>query len=119
MTIAASDGPWILELRVNDCDVWHMLEASRKPDTNLPVRFSLATNPETTYEGRVQEIAKRSEMAEGDRPTVRVIVFLGATQVTPLRAGSEVVARIDCGSRSLGYVWLHEAWNTVRFWVLF
>jgi len=29
------------------------------------------------------------------------------------------VAKIACGRRSLGYVWLHELWDTVRGWLVF
>jgi hypothetical protein len=35
------------------------------------------------------------------------------------RPGATVVARIHCGRRALGYVWLHEVWEFIQSRVLF
>jgi hypothetical protein len=34
--------------------------------------------------------------------------------VASFRPGATVVARIHCGRRSLGFVWLHEFWEAIR-----
>jgi hypothetical protein len=36
-----------------------------------------------------------------------------------VRAGARVTARIHCGSRSIGYVWLHDFIDFVRTSLLF
>jgi hypothetical protein len=58
------------------------------------------------------------------RPTVDVIVAFDKLQLEDadrreLRPGVSARAEIDCGRRSLGYVWLHDIWDTTLTWLRF
>ena len=58
------------------------------------------------------------------RPTVEVVVAFDKSELTDaarrdLRPGISARAEIDCGRRSLGYVWLHDLWDTTLTWLRF
>ncbi|MEX2186409.1 MAG: efflux RND transporter periplasmic adaptor subunit [Pirellulales bacterium] len=112
--IANVEGEWILELVVTDHDVRHVLAARETVDANLDVSFLLATDLQTIHHGRVDAIALAAESRDGESPSVRITVRVADADPAALKAGASVVARIDCGRRSLGYVWLHEAIDAVR-----
>jgi multidrug efflux pump subunit AcrA (membrane-fusion protein) len=112
--IADMAGEWELELEVADRDVQHLLAAQQDLGENATVRYLLATDLQTTYKGRVDRVSTSAEHREGESPTVRVTVRVLDTERSALKAGASVVARIECGQRSLGYVWLHDAIDAVR-----
>jgi hypothetical protein len=103
-----------LELVVTDRDVRHVLAARETADANLDVGFLLATDLQTIHHGRVEAIALAAESRDGESPSVRITVRVADADPAALKAGASVVARIDCGRRSLGYVWLHDAIDAVR-----
>lgn len=119
LAVADLDGPWRLVLQVADRDIQHVLHARRDWKSALPVRYRLAMHPENTYDGRVAEVSVRSEVIEGARQTVRVIVEIDSTNHKVFRPGAEAVANINCGQRSIGYVWIREIWETIQLHVLF
>ena len=54
-----------------------------------------------------------------DKASVLVTVGVDRNQIQGLRPGATVVAHIDCGRRSLGFVWFHGIWETLEKKVLF
>jgi hypothetical protein len=55
---------------------------------------------------------------------VLVRVALDTSELTDavqgdLRPGLSARAQIECGRRSIGYVWLHDVWDTVVGWLKF
>ena len=48
---------------------------------------------------------------------VRVITAFDRDQIDELWPGASVNARIHCGQRALGYVWLYELIETTRGWL--
>ena len=55
------------------------------------------------------------------RPTILAKVALDSPDVvaaaaSELRPGLSARAQIDCGRRSLGYVWFHDIWNAAVEW---
>ena len=130
LTIADLDGPWIIELRVPDDRIGHVLEAEdertrSKSDQQLAASFLLATEPGKSHVGKVEKISlaadtdKTPDKATGT--TVEVTVSFDRAQFPPdeLRQGATVVGKIHCGRRSLGYVWLHELWEAIQSHLLF
>jgi len=121
LSLADIEGGWLVELHVPDNKVGYVQEAWQKAiDNGTPqsVEFALAIDPGTTYLGTVQNIAARTSPREQAEPTVTVTVRLD--DPPPVRRpGARVIGNIDCGGRSLGFVWLHDAWNAIRRRVLF
>ncbi len=98
-------GPWRLELEVEEHRVGHILRAQReRNDPHLEVEFALATNIESTYHGKLDRLATRTNASEKKGSIVLAYVSLDADQLPVRRIGAEVRAKINCGKRSLGYV---------------
>ena len=119
LTVADLKGPWVLKMQVLDSEIGHVLEAHRQNQNPLPVSFLLLTDPGQTYQGTIEKIAATAETNEEGIPTVQVTVKLDHESITGLRPGASVLPQIDCGKRSLGYVWLRRLIETIQREVLF
>ncbi len=120
MTIADLDGPWVLELRIPDDRVGHVLEARRRWKRSLPVTFILATDPGLTYRGRLTRLAMATETQRTGPPAVLATVAIDPHQGRlQRRPGATVVGKISCGRRSLLYLGFHDLVDAVRRHVLF
>ena len=53
----------------------------------------------------------------GDLPPS--IIPIDRDEIPELVPGATVVAKVHCGRRSLGYVWLHDVIEAVQMWILF
>jgi hypothetical protein len=119
LTVADLDGPWILELRLPDHRAGHLLDAQKARGRDLAVSFILATDPNTRYRGRIDDVARTTELDESETPSLIVRVRFAENQIGLLRPGATVIAKIHCGRRSLGFVWFHELIEFVQSRVLF
>lgn len=119
MEIMDPNGPWQLELDVEEKRMGHILRAAeKKGDLDLPVEFILATSNELTYEGEVTEISTRANSSEESGSIVETYATFDKEDLPLLRIGAEVSAKIDCGQRSLFYVLFGDVVETTRryFW---
>ncbi len=119
MTVADVDGPWVLELEVPDHHIAHVTSARDEQQGKLEVTFILKTDPEAVYHGSVQRIGMTTVSDDRHQAHVQTVVAVERDQIRWLRSGASVVARIHCGRRPVGYVWLHDLIDAVRTWVLF
>ena len=121
LTVDDLAGPWVVELQVTDNRIGHVIDAQQQEKAELPATFILATEPGVNHDGRVARVALATETDKSTGSTVQVTVDFDRTSIPPeqLRPGATVVAKIHCGRRSLGYVWLHELWETIQSRVLF
>lgn len=117
MTVADTRGPWMLEVQVRDQDVGYVLAAQQAGGQPLAVRFFPATAPGRTYEGRLDTLAEIVEVDLHQQLSVTARVRVETAAIPHRLAGAGVVARIDCGQRPLGYVWLHDVIQAVRGWL--
>ena len=76
LTVADLKGPWVVEIRVPDDEIGHVLEARRQSGEDLPVEFLLATDPETTYAGKISRISLRTETDKEHGASVLVTVAI-------------------------------------------
>ncbi len=119
MRIAQLDGAWRLELSLPDRSISHLLRAMSKSDESLEVTFILASDPGTRYRGRVIEAANATQVDPTEGQHLLVIAEIDNSEVNWGRAGTEVQAKVDCGQRSIGYVWLHGVIEFIQSRVLF
>jgi hypothetical protein len=131
MEIADLEGPWQLELLMPEKRMGHIVEQQRQhPESPLRVEFKLASNPSATYYGTVTEIHNRAEVrsdsgsAGGMTSNLNTVAIKVAPDDLSLlppesRPGTECSARIDCGTRPLGYVLFYEVIAFVQKNVLF
>jgi multidrug efflux pump subunit AcrA (membrane-fusion protein) len=118
LTVADLAGPWELSLDVPDYRAGHVLAAA-KDRPAVPITFQLGTDPGAVRRGTVKFVSPATELSAEQVPAVRVTANLAEAFPAGQRPGATVVARVHCGRRSLGYVWLHEFWEAVRlrfFW---
>lgn len=119
MTVADLEGPWVLELRIADHRVAHVLAAREHIRPNLDVSFVLATEPGLGLWGELERVGMRTEVTEADGAFVLARVAIDSEHIPERLPGATVTAKIHCGRRALGYVWLHELIDAVRSWFLF
>lgn len=117
MTVANLQGPWQLELRIPDHRVAHVLTAQQQAGAELDVSFVLATEPGAQRRGTLTRLGMRTEVAEPDGAFVPALVKIDRNEIPELMPGATVTAKIDCGRRAVGYVWLHDLLDAVRSWL--
>ncbi|QDU82107.1 HlyD family secretion protein [Polystyrenella longa] len=105
LEVINENGPWHLEIEVEEDRYGHLVQAQKELNTEtLPVEFILATTPESTYEGEVQEIATRANTSSENTNILQVNIKIDESALPTVRMGSEVRVKINCGKKSLGYV---------------
>lgn len=114
LTVGDVDGPWLIEARLRERDLSELPSTTDGTPPSIAVRFTPAAQSGQTYHGRVTEIANVAEVNERGETTVRVTIALDQPPEAALRPGTTVLPRLDCGRRSLGYVWLRELWHALR-----
>ena len=122
-TVADTSGGWRLEAEVPQDRIGRVAEAREQSDEALPVRFRLAGETDQTYTGVVTSISTAAVVNTDDldqpSPPFEVKVDIDEADRVPARPGMTAQAKIYCGRRSLGYVWLHDIWETVYGWLVF
>ena len=119
MQVADLGGPWVLEIEVPDDRIGHVLAARDRLPSGLDVSFLLATEPGVAYHGKIEKVAMSTDVRPPEKANVLVTVAIDHDQIPRLRPGATVVSRIQCGRRSIGFVWFHSLWETIQKKVLF
>jgi multidrug efflux pump subunit AcrA (membrane-fusion protein) len=119
LTIGDLAGPWQLELRIPDRRVAQVLSAREQSGDELPVSFLLASDPARKHHGVLDRVGLRTEISEREGAFVLATVALNQDPIPNPMPGANVIAKIDCGRRALGYVWFHDLLDAVRRWLLF
>ena len=111
-------GRWVVELNIlEDRSGYVARRVAELPlGEKLTVDFVLATDPETRFTGTLRELSSRTDLtAKGH--VVRAIIDLDPTKPPPLRDGTQVNARLNCGQRSTGFVMFRELIEVVStYW---
>jgi multidrug efflux pump subunit AcrA (membrane-fusion protein) len=122
-TVADTNSGWHLETRVPQDRIGHVVTADKTVDQPLTVRFRLAGDHENIYSGHVVRIAETAVLDTAklgeELPDVRVDVAVDDKTLPAARPEMEAVVRVNCGPRSIGYVWLHDAWDNIYSWLAF
>lgn len=122
MQVVDPSGPWEIELRIPDRNVRHVLAAQAEVHDEpggVPVRFLFRMSPKTTYSAKLRAVNLATELDQNGELSTRATVTLNPKEIPDLRPGSSVIAKIDCGRRSLGYVWLRELLEFLQTRVFF
>lgn len=119
LTVADTQGPWVLELQVPDRRIGDVLAARQDLEPELEVSFVLATEPGVRHAGKIKRVSMSAEVEDEEGSMVLVTVAVDRGELPVLRPGATVVAKIDCGRHPLGYVWFHEVIKFVQTRILF
>ena len=101
MVVVDVDGPWQLELDVNDNNIGHVVAAA-KSGKQLDVEFILAADPDRTFQGKVVGIGNATELTADQTQVIPLQVEFDSKDLDIRQAGSGVSAKVVCGRTSLG-----------------
>jgi multidrug efflux pump subunit AcrA (membrane-fusion protein) len=125
VTVADLSSPWQLELAVPDDRLGYVLAAQKELQPDLPVRFRLGSEERAEHTGRIAEVCQTANLSAENTsrptPTILTKVSLDSPDLITslggeLRPGVSARAQIECGRRSIGYVWLHDIWDAAVEW---
>ncbi|QDU98986.1 HlyD family secretion protein [Lignipirellula cremea] len=119
LSVADEAGPWQLEVYLPEADVGHLQTARTDSVQPLPVDFLAVTEPAKEHRGVLQQVDAHAQLYDDHGHAVRVLVKIDRTDLPDTPAGATVRARIQCGERSIGYVWLHRLVGFLYSRVLF
>ena len=122
-TVADTSAGWRLLAQVPQERIGHLVSAQGKGSDPLASRFRLAGETEKTFAGHVESISTAAVLDTAglnqESPAFEVKIAVDESELPLARPGMNAEVRILCGRRSLGYVWLHDIWETVYSWVVF
>ena len=116
MTLVAPDTTWSIELEIPERRLGYLIEQLNQEEAHPRVRFTLASHPGRQYEGRIRSVDLKLDVYSDQGNSALAIVEFDSSQIpeTLRRSGTRVHAQIDCGTRSIGFVWFHEFFETVQ-----
>jgi hypothetical protein len=117
LQIADIHGEWHLKVEVPDREAGH-IKREYEQDSNLKVRFRIASDPDQEYIGTIIRISESTRISASNDSVWVIYVAFDQSQV-PLRFGSNVLVQFDCGIQPTWYVWLRPLWENMRrrFWL--
>ena len=122
-TIADTTAGWRLLAEVPQDRIGQVVAAQQEHGSELAVRFRLSGDTENTYAGHIASISTSAVLdtagLDQESPAFEVVVAVDDASLLAARPGMSAQARIHCGRRSLGYLWLHDIYETVFSWWVF
>ncbi|WP_436715695.1 HlyD family efflux transporter periplasmic adaptor subunit [Roseiconus lacunae] len=116
LTVAKLDGEWQIEIKIPEREFGNLIQAY-EIGSPLTVRCTTSDGAANAFEGALIDVSRRADVdVSGNvHSLARVSVPVRATHW--LRPGMQLHCKIDCGERSVGYVWFHEIYETTRSWL--
>jgi biotin carboxyl carrier protein len=113
-------GDWELEIRIPGDQMKSIKKARHEIKQDLDVDFIQMANPGRTLHGTVVGAQETTDVRGDESGTVVVRVKINKADlgVEPQK-GAGISARIDCGKRSLGYVWFRPIIELVQSTLVF
>jgi len=116
MEVADLTQPLHLEVRMPDKRMGHLDKRIKQVDEpSLPVRYVLATHPDEPMQAQLprQEIQLRAQVDAEQGSTVKMRAIPDRVELDKRspRPGAKVIANVQCGKRSAGFVLFHEVYE--------
>ena len=119
MTLATTDGPWVVEVLLSDRRAGHLRDAQLRQHQPLDVTYILATNPGKKLHGKLQQMGGANVVDQQEGLALPLTIEIDEADIKQSRPGAKVIAKIHCGQAPIGYVWLHEIFEFIQTRVLF
>lgn len=116
LQIADEAGAWELRFSVPERQLGYVLAANHAFQSDQQpqsVVFFFEAEPAKRFTSKIESIGNSTTMNEQLGPVGLIVAPATAGDYTN-RHGARVIADINCGRRSLGYVWLHQWIDSVR-----
>jgi multidrug efflux pump subunit AcrA (membrane-fusion protein) len=120
LSIVDPTGDWELEVRLPEQRLGHVLAARNESRADLPVSFIVAADPYHERNGRIRDVHLAADVRDDEEGnTVLIKADLEDKNIPGLNSGGEVRAKVHCGTKPLGYVWLHDIYEFLETQVFF
>ncbi len=119
MTVEEPQGDWELEVQMGEDRMGFINDARDAFGDALTVKYITATNPGVTHVGTIKDIHKSAEVRGEEGNTVLLRVAIDKHDLSDLRSGAAVTAKVHCGRAPIGYVWFHDLVSFIQSKVLF
>ncbi len=110
--IAETEG-WQVQLNIPDEQIGYLLK--HQQNESCKVKFRLRSDPTVVHQGEIETIADGARADAQGKSIVLATLPFQSKQEIPIRDGATVLAQVNCGNRSVGFVWLRgliEWWRT-------
>ncbi len=114
LEVMNEEADWQLELLLPEKRLGHLVDQIANSQESLKVKFVQATASEDEYDAEVDSVATRLEVSESGVAGISIYASIDSSQNIRKTIGAEVIAKIDCGKRSLGYVWFGDILDWMR-----
>jgi len=115
LKVADEESQWELQLKASEKKIGYLLAAQSELESpnDVPVEYFFQSNPDRKFQTKIRETADSTEMDPEFGPSVAVLCDIDRQQQLK-RHGAKVVADVDCGKRSIAYVWTYELVDAIR-----
>lgn len=110
-------GDWVVELEIPDDVIGYVLQAQQQGACRVTYLFR--TNAGQKFASRIDNISNSAQLNRNGAPVVMARMPAGTVPEPDLRVGAGVLARIHCGRRSIGFIYLRELLEFFQktFWI--
>ena len=109
-------GAWQLELAISERKSGHFL-SYRQQQPKVPVKFRLLSMAPQTFDCQVTRLADRMVTTPESGTSSLIFCDVSNLELPSRQIGSEVSGRLQCGKKSLLFLWFHEFWELLqRHW---
>ena len=111
-------GAWQLELAISERKSGHFLSYHQQ-QAQVPVKFRLLSVTPQTFDCQVTRLADRMVTTPESGTSSLIFCDVSNLEFPARQIGSEVSARIQCGKKSLLFLWFHEFWELLQrqWWI--
>ena len=110
LDVYSSSGSWVAELEILDKDATYLNAAHGK---NLRVHFHLQSQPGKAYQATIEKISESANLDAEGRSVIRLKCLFTPESPELIEIGATVWANVDCGKRSVGFIWLR---GLIEWW---
>ena len=118
MSVANLESDWEVEMFMPERRMGHV-DVARTESEELTVSYILVTEPKTPLEGTVADVQRITQVHDEEGNSVRILVKIDESDIREPRPGAAVTGKVLCGRRSIGYTWMHEAFEWAQANILF
>lgn len=113
LKVADLGGAWELVFRVPERRIGYILEKQASSSGPVEMDFFLDSNPAKKYRVPIVSI-DQSAIHDQELGTVTLIRCIAPSDLLTKRQGAVVSGDVDCGKRSVWFVWTREMFDSVR-----
>ena len=110
LDVYSSNGSWVAELEIADKHATYLKVVAGEA---RGVVFRLQSQPERIYHARIAAVAQSAQLDAEGRSVIRLKCLFTPENSEMMEIGATVWADVDCGKRSVGFVWFR---GLIEWW---